>query len=464
MIKKQLPIIAEYSACAALGLTNAMLNALAMISGDSKKLFSINNLEELGNLLNGASTSQLTLGAITFFASISTSCLLNKGYLLDSVKASLKLFQQLAFCFVRCCRPKHTITWSNKKLLLELALFTWAALTSLPFAYIGSLSFSAFGQAGMTTGLIINFASFMITRYFAARVFFNHLANPQWRKKQHYRHQLEILDQQKIHLTERVDRPVDNQSLAPLNKAIEQFLLRTARYPEAKSKCRTLCFRPVSAITGSLLALVLFLPQIIFLSQAVEGAEKITGLSIGKGAHYQNTASWLLGLCSILLTSIFYSMSIGSWPKHFIQAGFSIYNKIVNNKKPSAVKYAGFVITSALFCYLSTGGFTFLAEQTIEKSYLSFLGNNLSRLIPTGLYFTGLFMVWSNVLASINSIFSPTLPKKLLDINEINIHNAPILLTKEEINIFSQQSHRACPDNPGLIEQRTPLLSPRYSP
>lgn len=221
--------------------------------------------------------------------------------MLVSAKASGKLLLDTT----RVCN-RTKLGRSRRAYSVELGLFFWSLMTSLIFAELGSKALSFFGEAGKIIGFVLGLFGYFATCYMSAKIYVSNLFDKNSRLKQRHLERLELLHPS-------VDNQMDLVFIERnVNQALKQWLAQIednwTDLPKVTKKVWLL--QRVAPVLGYGLAFVMMLPIALgYLPEAVEGAELIFHVNIGKNAGYQNAGSFVFGLWAVAL-SLFFTKSI----------------------------------------------------------------------------------------------------------------------------------------------------------
>ena len=428
---------AEYAVCLLVAFPTAVLNGLAAISGDAVRAGSLQSPDDLKKLLDEANVGQIVYGVIALSASEAVLFFLNKRYLFASGKAAIDLLRRtiLTLRNLLCC---YDLNPQDRAGILEYVLFFWSIVTSLIFAEMGSKALSFLGLPGEIIGFSLSLSVYFATRFASAKMYVDHINDTNWRLKQHYAAKLELLQCDNVTIQVKLnDNDVNGALIQFLNCVDEEWknLL--------KDRKRVFWLQYAAPVLGYMLVAITVVPIMSgFMPESVQGAELLTNSNIGANGHYQNTASFIFGAFATALTLFFYELNIKDLPKHLIQTALSICEKINNSDIRNVLKLLSLTILASGASYLAGIGFKFVADTALASGYLSYLGNWLSRAIPSGLLIAVVAMLWSHLQALINQTTQASVPLEIEQLTYVDAQNARALLDEDnDISALNGDRH-----------------------
>lgn len=431
------PKIAEYALCFLVAFPSAALNGLAAVSGNSSKAGDLHTPEDLKNLLNESGIDKIIYGVIALSASEAVLFFLNQRYLLLSITSTVDLLNRTNFT-LKSYLFNESIDPQCQAYLYENFLFMWSMFTSLIFAAMGGEALSFFGIAGEIIGFSLSFFVYFSTRFASAKMFIDSLNDSGAKWKETYVEKLSFLKMDKIQIRIPVNHEID------IHQSLRNFLSQVDSEWNSlpKDKTQIMWMQYAAPILGYICIVVTVLPIMsAFIPESIQGIELLTQTEIGKHSHYQNVASFFIGIFSTILTLFFYEISIKELPKHFIFTMLSVYEKILADKIKDASKLLSLTILALASSYLTAIGFKFIADKALENGYLSYLGHSLSKTIPDGLLIAVLAMLWSHLQEIINQVNSDNITD-ISSLEYVDAKNAKLLLKHPDIDISLLKENR----------------------
>ena len=344
---------------AVVAIPTSILSGLAAIQGNNGNLGDLNSLDAALNLVKNASWPALTYGGVSLLSTQLVLSYLNGTYLIGSSKTVLNLIKKdinFLKSKIFCQRFEE-----ERPTLLENAIFVWCFLTSLIFAQIGSETLAFLGEGGEVTGFSLNLAVYFATRFEGARRFFQYWIEPS---------------------------DVSRDSLLP-------------------SQEKTRLKNTLVSIPAYLLAVASLFPVLVnFIPESVEGLQKLFHSQLGADQHYQNVASFALGIFAALPTGFFYCITIKDIGKEFLETASSSVDSIRQHHFGDLFWLVMMTLIAFSASYFTSIGFRLVGTTNIENGYLSYLGESIGSTMADALLASIILMFWSHLQHTVNDKFT----------------------------------------------------------